>query len=85
LTVPQGVYGARSTVTTVGVANLITCAPEAAADVVDAIATTLATAAAQLVPRPALGTHYLDLGSLIDTGGVPLHPGARAAYRRLHG
>jgi TRAP transporter TAXI family solute receptor len=85
LAVPAGVYGAPTAVTTVGVANLITCAPEAAADVVDAIATTLATAAAQLVPRPALGTHYLDLGSLIDTGAVPLHPGARAAYRRLHG
>ena len=85
LTVPPGVYGATTAVTTVGVANLITCAPGTADDVVDAIATTLATAAAHLVPRPALGTHYLDLGSLIDTGGVPLHPGARAAYRRLHG
>ncbi|MGI5130207.1 TAXI family TRAP transporter solute-binding subunit [Pseudonocardia sp. CA-107938] len=85
LAVPAGVYGATGAVTTIGVANLITCAPDAPDDVVDAIATTLATAAAQLVPRPALGTHYLDLGSLIGTGSVPLHPGARAAYRRLHG
>lgn len=41
--------------------------------------------AAELVPEQALGTQYLDVRSLIDTGKVPLHPGAAAEYRRLHG
>lgn len=84
LGVPAGAYGAAA-VTTVGVANLLVCTPDAPDDVVDTIATTLVTAAAELVPGPALGTHYLDLRALIGTGDVPLHPGARAAYRRLHG
>ncbi|MFF9772704.1 MFS transporter [Streptomyces sp. NPDC013978] len=36
--------------------------------------------------RPtALGTQFLDVRSLISTGVVPLHPGAVAAYRELHG
>jgi hypothetical protein len=42
-------------------------------------------AAPALVPEPALGTQYLDQRSLIGTGDVPLHPGAVAAYRDLHG
>jgi uncharacterized protein len=37
------------------------------------------------VPDQALGTQYLDVRSLIDTGKVPLHPGAATEYRRLHG
>jgi hypothetical protein len=32
-----------------------------------------------------LGTQFLDPRNLIVTAGIPLHPGAVAAYRDLHG
>jgi hypothetical protein len=37
------------------------------------------------VPAQATGSQFLDRQSLIVTAGVPLHPGAAAAYRRHHG
>jgi hypothetical protein len=49
------------------------------------VARTLVAAAPDLVPESALGTQYLDQRSLIGTGEIPLHPGAAAEYRTLHG
>jgi hypothetical protein len=49
------------------------------------VARTLVAAAPDLVPESALGTQYLDQRSLIGTGEIPLHAGAVAAYRALHG
>jgi TRAP transporter TAXI family solute receptor len=87
--VPAGAYGPAGTVAgpvpTVGVANLLVCTPDLPAGTADAVARTLVAAAPALVPRAALGTQYLDQRSLIGTGDVPLHPGAAAAYRDLHG
>jgi TRAP transporter TAXI family solute receptor len=83
--VPEGVYGAATAVPTVGVANLLLAAPALPDAVADTVVRTLVEAAPRLVPSAALGTQYLDQRSLIDTGEVPLHPGAAAAYRTLHG
>jgi uncharacterized protein len=85
VTVPAGAYGPAGPVPTVGVANLLVCSPDLPADTAAAVARTLVAAAPALVPESALGTQYLDQRSLIGTGDVPLHPGAAAAYRELHG
>ncbi|WP_219413088.1 TAXI family TRAP transporter solute-binding subunit [Pseudonocardia nigra] len=85
VTVPAGAYGTARPVPTVGVANLLVCGPTLPAAVAAAVARTLVGAAPALVPASALGTQYLDQRSLIGTGDVPLHPGAAAAYRDLHG
>jgi TRAP transporter TAXI family solute receptor len=83
--VPEGVYGAPAAVPTVGVANLLLASPTLPDAIADTVVRTLVGAAPRLVPSAALGTQYLDQRSLIDTGDVPLHPGAAAAYRDLHG
>jgi TRAP transporter TAXI family solute receptor len=85
VTVPADAYGPAGPVPTVGVANLLLCTPALPADTAGAVARTLVAAAPELVPESALGTQYLDQRSLIGTGEIPLHPGAVAAYRDLHG
>jgi TRAP transporter TAXI family solute receptor len=85
VTVPADAYGPAAPVPTVGVANLLVCTPDLPADTAGAVARTLVAAAPALVPDSALGTQYLDQRSLIGTGEIPLHPGAAAAYRALHG
>lgn len=83
--VPTGVYGAAAEVPTIGVANLLVTTAALPDDAAAAVVRTLVDRAPQLVPASALGTQYLDQLSLVDTGDVPLHPGAEAAYRDLHG
>ncbi|GAA5160309.1 TAXI family TRAP transporter solute-binding subunit [Pseudonocardia eucalypti] len=85
VSVPADSYDAGGEVVTVGVANLVVCRPELDAEIVDVVTRTLVTHAARLVPEQALGTQFLDPRSLIVTSGIPLHPGAMAAYRSLHG
>lgn len=85
VSVPPGSYGASEAVPVVGVANLLVCLPTQSEDLVAAVARTLVTAAPRLVPVSALGTQFLDQRALIDTGEVPMHPGAARAYRDLHG
>ncbi|MFD5827676.1 TAXI family TRAP transporter solute-binding subunit [Lentzea sp. NPDC060358] len=80
-----GVYGSPVDVPTIGTPNLLVCRPDMSDDYASAVVRLLVGKAAQLVPQQALGTQYLDVRSLIDTGEVPLHPGAAAEYRRLHG
>ncbi|PWW62761.1 TAXI family TRAP transporter solute-binding subunit [Actinokineospora spheciospongiae] len=83
--VPPGTYGHRAAVATIGVANLLLTSPALPDDVAAAVARVLVRAAPDLIPPSAVGTQYLDLRSLITTAPVPLHPGAAAAYRDLHG
>ncbi|MFT7834850.1 TAXI family TRAP transporter solute-binding subunit [Saccharothrix sp. BKS2] len=83
--VPVDVYGANREVPTIGVANLLVCRAGLPDAVAGGITRTLVSRAAELVPAQALGTQYLDVRSLIGTAGLPLHPGAAAAYRDLHG
>ncbi|PRX45107.1 hypothetical protein B0I33_110206 [Prauserella shujinwangii] len=83
--VPAGAYTGVPSVPTVGVANLLVCAPGLPDDVAAAVTRVLVTRAGHLVPEQAVGTQYLDVRTLIGTRTVPLHPGAAAAYRALHG
>jgi TRAP transporter TAXI family solute receptor len=82
--VPLGGYvppGLRS----IGVPNVLLCRRDIAADVVSVVVDVLATDAAQLMPPSVRGLEYLDPPSMIQTGLIPLHPGAVAAYDTLHG
>ncbi|GAA1342650.1 TAXI family TRAP transporter solute-binding subunit [Saccharothrix algeriensis] len=83
--VPVGVYGSAREVATIGVANLLVCRAGLPDAVAASITRTLVSRAAALVPDQTVGTQYLDVRSLIGTTGLPLHPGAAAAYRDLHG
>lgn len=85
VTVPAGAYLGMPEVATIGVANLLLCRPGLPAPVAAALTRVLVRRATRLVPTTALGTQFLDARSLISTGVVPLHSGAVAAYRELHG
>ena len=82
--VPTGAY-APPGLKSIGVPNLLLCRRDIAADVIGAVVDVLATDAPQLVPPYVRGLQYLDPPSMIQTGLVPLHPGALRAYRELHG
>jgi TRAP transporter TAXI family solute receptor len=82
---PPGAYRLAGDVPTIGMANLLVCTPELPSGVASAIVGVLVRRASHLVPREALGTQFLDVRTLIGTGEIPLHPGAQAAYRALHG
>ena len=41
--------------------------------------------AGELIPQSTLGVQFLSAESLINTAGIPLHPAAAEAYRKLHG
>jgi TRAP transporter TAXI family solute receptor len=82
--VPSGAYvppGLRS----IGVPNLLLCRQDIAADVVGAVVDVIADAAPQLVPPHVRGLQYLDPPSMVQTGLIPLHPGAVRTYRQIHG
>lgn len=83
-TVPTVGY-APPGIRSIGVPDLLLCHQDTAADLVAAVVDVLATEAPQLVPPYVRGLQYLDAPSLIQTGLIPLHPGAVGAYRRLHG
>ncbi|MBA8928433.1 hypothetical protein BC739_005650 [Kutzneria viridogrisea] len=83
--VPSGGYQFVHEVPTIGVANLLVCLPSLPDEVAAAVVGVLVNRADQLVPQQALGTQFLDVRTLIGTVDVPLHPGAAAAYRALHG
>lgn len=76
--VPPGIHS-------IGVPNLLMCRWDTAAGLVSAVVHTLATDAPGLIPPYVRGLQYLDAPSMIQTGNIPLHPGAVDAYRELHG
>ena len=76
--VPAGIHS-------IGVPDLLLCRQDTDAGLVRAVVDTLATDAPQLVPHYVRGLQYLDAPSMIQTGLIPLHPGAVDAYRTLHG
>ena len=83
--IPPGTYGQQTSVATIGLANLLLADPAVSDSAAGAIVEVLIDHAAELVPDQATGSQFLDRQSLIVTAGVPLHPGAAAAYRRHHG
>jgi TRAP transporter TAXI family solute receptor len=72
-------------VRSIGVPNLLLCRHDIASDLVAAVVDVLGTDAPQLVPPYVRGLQYLAPPSMIQTGLIPLHPGAVGAYRILHG
>ncbi|MYS89706.1 TRAP transporter solute receptor, TAXI family [Streptomyces chartreusis NRRL 3882] len=85
VTVPSDAYQGTAGVATIGVANLLLCRPDLPDAVAAAVTRLLVLRADRLVPEESVGTQFLDAPSLIATGAVPLHPGAVAAYREVHG
>lgn len=83
--VPPNAYRGTAGVATIGVANLLLCRPDLPNAVAAAVTRILVLRADRLVPEESVGTQFLDAPSLIATGTVPLHPGAVAAYREVHG
>ncbi|MEC3981696.1 TAXI family TRAP transporter solute-binding subunit [Amycolatopsis sp. H20-H5] len=83
--VPAGAYRGVGALATIGVANLLVCSPSLPDEVAAAAVRVLVNHAADLVPAQAVGTQFLDVRTLIGTSPVPLHPGAAASYRALHG
>ncbi|MFF1253897.1 TAXI family TRAP transporter solute-binding subunit [Pseudarthrobacter sp. NPDC058329] len=81
---PIGLYGAREEVGSIGIASLLLARADLPDDVVGKIVDVLINRSAELVPPGTVGVQYLDTRSLIYTSGVPLHPGAAAAYRGHH-
>lgn len=84
-TVPRGIYGAPREVPSIGVATLLVARAGLPDKVVQDITEVLVRRSAELVPSGTVGVQYLDPRSLIYTFGIPLHPGATTAYRKLHG
>ncbi|MFN3004550.1 TAXI family TRAP transporter solute-binding subunit [Mycolicibacterium wolinskyi] len=85
VSVPPDVYGHHPAVVTVGVANLLLARRDVPDHIVAAIVDLLLDDPSSLVPTQAIGSQFLDAQSLIQTGPIPLHPGAAAEYRRRHG
>jgi TRAP transporter TAXI family solute receptor len=83
--IPEGGYEGTSAVWTVGVANLLLCRNDLDDGTVRRTVELLVDHAQELVPRSSLGVQFLSPESLINTAGLPLHPAAAAAYRKLHG
>ncbi len=83
--IPEGGYEGTPAVWTVGVANLLLCRNDLDDHTVQRTVELLVNHAQELVPRSSLGVQFLSPESLINTAGLPLHPAAAAAYRKLHG
>lgn len=84
-TIPAGVYGADTSVPTIGVANLLLTHRDLDDDLARRLVDVLIDDAARLVPPGSLGIQYLTPASLIDTLPVPLHPAAERRYRERYG
>jgi TRAP transporter TAXI family solute receptor len=83
--IPAGAYEGIPAVWTVGVANLLLCRRDLDDRTVQRTVELLVGHAEELIPRSSLGVQFLSPESLINTARLPLHPGAAAAYRELHG
>ncbi|MCK9922548.1 TAXI family TRAP transporter solute-binding subunit [Frankia sp. AgPm24] len=85
LALPAGSYRSVSAVRTIGVPNLLVTGTHTDDSVVRDTVRALVEHAGQLVPAQARGTQYLDVGNLINTEPLPLHPAAASTYRALRG
>jgi TRAP transporter TAXI family solute receptor len=83
--IPENSYEGVPGAWTVGVANLLLCREDLDDRIVKRTVELLVGQARELIPRSSLGVQFLSPETLINTGGVPLHPAAASAYRSLHG
>lgn len=84
LRAPAGEY-VPSDIHTIGAPDILLCRPDLDNSLVAATVDVLASDATQLMPPDVRGLQYLSPPSMIQTGKIPLHPGAVEAYRTLHG
>ena len=84
LRAPAGTY-VPSDIHTIGAPDILLCRPGLQKSLAVAAVDVLASDAAQLMPPDVRGLQYLSPPSMIQTGKIPLHPGAIEAYRTLHG
>ncbi|MFF2347820.1 TAXI family TRAP transporter solute-binding subunit [Pseudarthrobacter sp. NPDC058119] len=82
---PVGLYGSPVEVGSIGIASLLLARQDLPDETVGRIVNVLIERSSELVPPGTAGVQYLDTRALIYTSGIPLHPGAAAAYRRHHG
>lgn len=85
LVIPENAYPNSPAVRTIGVANLLLASPRATHSAVSAITELLLRYADRVVPRQALGVHFLDRRWLVGTGDCPMHPAAIETLRDWHG
>lgn len=85
LVIPENAYPNTPAVSTIGVANLLLAGPMATHSAVAAITELLLRYADRVVPRQALGIHFLDRRWLVGTGDFPMHPAAIETLRDWHG
>ncbi|GAA1411130.1 C4-dicarboxylate ABC transporter substrate-binding protein [Glutamicibacter uratoxydans] len=85
VTIPGGTYPRVPEASSIGVANLLMASESLDEDLVGRIVRMLVEHAQELIPEQTAGMQFLSPQSLISTAGQPLHPGARTAYRQLHG
>ncbi|MEN0137751.1 MAG: TAXI family TRAP transporter solute-binding subunit [Rhodococcus sp. (in: high G+C Gram-positive bacteria)] len=85
VSVPARAYGDTAETPTVGVPSLLVASPDLPDAVAGALVDILIDRAQDLIPPDTVGAQFLDVRSLIQTAGIPRHPGAVEAYRRHHG
>jgi uncharacterized protein len=83
--VPPVDYGPRSGGQTIGVPNLLLARRDLPHRVAREIVDVMVSRADLLIPDFVRGLQYLEPATMIQTGRIPLHPGALSAYRALHG
>lgn len=83
--IPAGTYERVAVSNSIGVANLLMVSSQFDVDLAGKIVRLLVDGAEELIPRETAGMQFLSPQTLISTAGQPLHPGARKAYRELHG
>lgn len=83
--VPPVDYGPHSGGTTIGVPNLLLARRDLPHRVAREIVDIMVSRADLLIPDFVRGLQYLEPATMIQTGRIPLHPGALSAYRALHG
>ncbi len=85
VSVRAGMYGNSPETPTIGVPSMMLASPSAPDAAVGAIVDVLVDRPNELIPTGTVGVQFLDRQSLLQVYGVPMHPGAAAAYRRRHG
>lgn len=83
--IPENSYEGTVATWTVGVSNLLLCRNDLDDGTVTRTIELLVNHAQELIPQSSLGVQFLSPETLINTAGLPLHPAAKTAYRRLHG
>ncbi|MEP9416053.1 TAXI family TRAP transporter solute-binding subunit [Gordonia sp. VNQ95] len=84
VSIPARIYGTATETATIGVPSVLLTTVSTPDEAVSAVVDTLIDRADALIPPGTVGVQFLDTQTLIQTYGLPLHPGAVAAYRRHH-